>query len=274
VDSTDWLPDRDRFSVVMAVILLAYAVARFVQAPGGVLGLEIAGIYLPLQIGIGTMVAVLVAGLTASGTDWLLRDNPRLIERNRYSHLLLPAMTAWILSLPLANLPVSPAWWEAFGISAFLIFAIIVAEFNSISLENRFYSLAVLSLTALSYALFLILAISIRGLGLRLYLALPAIGIGAFLTSARIHFLRSSLPWRPLQSLVVAFVIAEIASALHYLRVSALGYGLALLGLIYAISQYLASLNLGMESRAAAREPLFILSGFIVLAIVISVVSP
>ncbi|MGH2582405.1 MAG: hypothetical protein ACRDFQ_05870, partial [Anaerolineales bacterium] len=78
MDSADWLPDRERLSAVMAVILLAYAVARFVQAPGGVIGLEIAGIYLPLQFGIGTMVSVLAAGLTASGTDWLLRDNPRL----------------------------------------------------------------------------------------------------------------------------------------------------------------------------------------------------
>ncbi|MGH2582182.1 MAG: DUF5656 family protein, partial [Anaerolineales bacterium] len=195
-------------------------------------------------------------------------------ERNRYSHLLLPAMTAWVLSLPLANLPISPGWWLSFGVSALLIFGIIVAEFNSVALENRFYSLAVLSLTALTYALFLILAISIRGLGLRLYLALPAISIGVFLTSARIHFLRSSLPWRPMQSFAVAFITAEVAAALHYLPISALGYGLALLGLIYAIHQYLASLNLGMDSRSAAREPLFILSAFTILAIIISLALP
>lgn len=257
----------------MAVILLAYAVARFVQSPGGLLGLEIAGIYLPLQFGIGTVVSILVAGLTASGTDWLLGEHPGLQARSRYSHLLLPAMTAWILSLPLANLPISLEWWLAFSMSALLLFAIIVAEYNSIALENRFYSLAILSLTALSYALFLILAISVRGLGLRLFLALPAIGLGAFLTSARIHYLRLSQPWRPLQSFGFAFIVSEIAAALHYLPISALGYGLLLLGLIYSQNQYVASLNLGIGGRMAAREPLVIMFTFALLAIVLSIAS-
>lgn len=251
----------------MALILLAYAAARFIDLPGQTLAIELAGIYLPLLINVNTLVAVLVSALTAAGTDWLLRGDPGLSRKTTKRHWLLPAMTAWILSITLANIEFGLQWFLAFSGSAFLLLAILLAEYSSATKENRFNAIATQALSALTFGLFLILAITIRGLGLRLYLAFPAIALGSFLAATRVQLLLENSEWRPMQMAGIAFIVAQIASALHYLPVSALGYGLILLGLLYALSHFFSALHFGQEPRQAARDPLITLAIFWLLAI-------
>lgn len=269
MESGNVLPNRERLSAVMAVILLAYVIVRFVQVPATQLNLEILGVLLPLQIGVKTMLAILVAGLTATGADWLLRDHPALGTRTTYSHWLLPGMTAWVLALVLSNLPFTPQWWLAFGGCAMLLLAILLAEYNSVSEESRLYASVNLALSTLSYALFLILAISVRGLGLRLFLALPAVALGAFLAGTRVNLLRSVENWHSLQLLAITFITVQVAAALHYLPVSALSYGLILIGLVFSLNNFAAALNSGEEPRKAGREPLFGLVVFLVFALIL-----
>jgi hypothetical protein len=264
------LPNRERLSAVMAVILLAYVAVRFVQVPAAQLNLAFLGVLLPLQFGVNTMLGVLVAGLTATGADWLLRDHPALGNRTTYSHWILPGMTAWVLALVLSNLEFTPQWWLAFAGCALLLLAILLAEYNSLSEGSRLHASVNLALTALSYALFLILAISVRGLALRLFLALPAIGLGAFLTGTRVNLLRSVEDWHSLQLAAITFITMQAAAALHYLPVSALGYGVALLGLVFSLNNFAAALNAGEAPRAAAREPAISLAVFLVLAALLS----
>ena len=269
VDISRHLPDRERLSAVMALILLAYAMARFVQLPGRTLALQLGGIYLPLLINTNTIVAVLVAGLTAAGADWLLRGEPGLSSQSTVRHWLLPGMTAWILSLTLANLQFNLYWWIAFTAAGFLILAILIAEYSSSFKENRFHQTAIIALNALTYGLFLILTITIRGLGLRLYLAFPAIAVGSFLAATRLQLLLDDSEWRPMQMVAITFIVAQIAATLHYLPISALGYGLILLGLFLALNTYFAALNQGQEPRQAAREPVVALAVFWLLAALI-----
>lgn len=253
----------------MALILLAYAAARFIELPGQTLGIELAGIYLPLLLNVNTLVAVMVSALTAAGADWLLRGEPGLSGKTTKRHWLLPAMTAWVLSITLANIDFGLQWFLAFTASAFLLLAILLAEYSSAIKENRFNAIATQALSALTFGLFLILAITIRGLGLRLFLAFPAIAIGCFLAATRVQLLLENSEWRPMQAAAIAFIVAQIAAALHYLPVSALGYGLVLLGLFYALSHYINALHFGQAPRQAAREPLIVLAIFWLLAILI-----
>jgi hypothetical protein len=269
VDISRNLPDRERLSAVMALILLAYAAARFIELPGQTLAVDLAGIYLPLLINVNTLVAVLVSALTAAGVDWLLRGEPSLAGRTAKRHWLLPAMTAWILSITLANIDLGPQWFLAFAGSGFLLLAILLAEYSSAIKENRFNSIATQALSALTFGLFLILAITIRGLGLRLYLAFPAIALGSFLAATRFQLLLENTDWRPMQMAAIAFIVAQIAAALHYLPISALGYGLMLLGLLYGLSHYFAAVHLGQEPRKAARDPMIVLAIFWLLAVLI-----
>ncbi len=84
------LPDADRLSVLAAAILLAYALARFVDIPVRELSMQLPGVYI-VQIDIRTAIALLVAGLTATGADWLLRQHPALHAHSNLEHWMLPA---------------------------------------------------------------------------------------------------------------------------------------------------------------------------------------
>jgi len=109
----------------------------------------------------------------------------------------------------------------------------------------------------------------VRGLGLRLYLAFPAIAVGSLLAATRLQLLQVSSEWRPLQMIAISFIVAQIGATFHYLPISALGYGLLLLGLLFALSTYIGALNLGTQPRQAAREPIIILAIFWLLGALI-----
>jgi hypothetical protein len=253
----------------MAVILLAYATARFVRLPVRSFALELPGVYLPLQFNINTVVSALVAGLAATGTEWLLSGHPHLEGRPSYGHWLIPALTAWIISLPLANLPLSPLWWLAFASGALVLTLILQAEYLSVDPTDKRYGLVSLALTALAYGMFLTLAISLKALGVRLLLVLPALTLAAFLISMRVQQLRAGGEWQPLQLLAISFLSVQIAAALHYWPLSAVAYGLALLGLLYGLNSFITAMNQGQEPRAAAREPLIALGVFWLLAAIL-----
>lgn len=263
------LPDSERFSVLMAVILLAYASARFVNLPVRTFSLEIAGFFLPLQFNINTILSVLVAALTASGMDWLLRGHPMLGDRPHYSHWLLPALAAWIISLPLANLPMSPLWWLAFFIGALLLSLILLAEYVSANPEDRLYPIVSIALSALAYGMFLTLAISLKALSARLVLVLPALAVAAFLVSFRVQLLRSAEKAEGLPLLGITFISVEVAGALHYWPLSAISFGLALLGVLYSLNNFLFSFSDGQSVSEAAKEPVAVLIIFWTLAAII-----
>jgi hypothetical protein len=137
--------------------------------------MQLPGFYLAVEINIHTVVALLVAGLTATGADLLLRDHPALGDKRTVEHWLLPALTAWTLGIPLSQLPVGPQWLISFAIAGVLLMLVLVAEFIAVDPEDERYPIASAALTAVSYALFLILAIVLQSAGFRLFLILPAL---------------------------------------------------------------------------------------------------
>ena len=83
------LPDRDRFSIVMAVILLAFSLTQFIEIPVWEPAWQLPWIYISFQISIQNVNLAIVAGLTASGADWLFHDHPVLEKRQTSPHWLL-----------------------------------------------------------------------------------------------------------------------------------------------------------------------------------------
>ena len=144
------------------MILLAYAASRFVNISPRELGLQLPGFYLGFQVNIHTLVALLVAGITATGADLMLRDHPGLGSKRTWEHWLLPALTAWTLGIPLNQLPVGLQWLVSYVIGGALLMLVLIAEYIAVDPDDERYPLARAGLTAVSYALFLILAIALR----------------------------------------------------------------------------------------------------------------
>ena len=252
------LPDPNRLSVLVAMILLAYALARFIDLPGRELAVQLPGVYFEINLSINTVVAFLVAGLTATGADWLLRQHPSASQHSTFEHWLLPSLTSWVIGIPLFQLPLSPQGWLGFVIGGVLLTLVLIAEYITIDPRDERHPLAAAGLTALSFALFLSLAISLRFAGLRLFLILPALTLGVSLVSLRTLHLRLQGRWAIVQAATIALTCAQLTAALHYLPVSPISYGLILLGPSYAITSLVSNLAENKTFRQSFAEPLIV----------------
>src|SRR5437763_214312 len=77
LDEHRHLPDANRLSVLVAAILLAFALAQVVETQRYSLSFNILGVGFSLPLNLTTAATLLAAGLTAAGMDWLLRSHPR-----------------------------------------------------------------------------------------------------------------------------------------------------------------------------------------------------
>jgi len=254
-----YLPDLDRLSTLSATILLAYALARYIDLPGREIGLQLPGFYLSVTINSQTLVAYLVAGLTAAGADWLIRDHPRLGRKSTLEHWLLPALTAWTIQLPLSQLPFSPWWWAGFALGGALLILVLLAEYIVVDPDDVRFPPAAAGLSVLSFALYLVLAAALRFSGQRLYLILPALALAGGLVSLRALHLRLRGEWAFLQAGLVALVTIQLAAGLHYWPLSPVSFGLALLGPTYALTNLLGNLMEDEPPAQAVVEPLVVL---------------
>jgi hypothetical protein len=265
--SASRLPNFDRLSVLIATILLAYTSARFVNLPPRDFGVQLPGFYLGFQLNANTVIGLLVAGLAGSGTLWLIRDHKSFTSGLAIQHLILPSLTALVIGVPLNNLPLGTLWWSVFIMGGLILSAVLTAEYITIDPEDIRQPAATGVLTALSFALFLILAISLRATEVRLLLLLPPLLFSSGLVSLRTMHLRLQGRWLFAQAVGVALIVGQVAAALHYLPVHPIAFGLYLLGLAYALTVFFS--NLAQQNRLiqAASEPIFVLVVAVVFAL-------
>ncbi len=262
-----YLPNIDHLSLLSAFILLAYTLARFVSFPSRELALQLPGVYLEIQVNIHTIMALLVAVLTASGADWLIRQHPALGHKPTIEHWLLPALTAWVVGIPLFQIAGALQWAIGFVIGGALLMLVLVAEYITVDPEDARQPLAAAGLTAVSYALFLILAIGLRFAGLRLFLMLPAIALAGWLVSLRTLHLRLHGRWTFLQAGIVGLMIGQFVAAFHYLPLTPISFGLLLVAPGYAVTSLIAGLEEGAPLGQALIEPLVVFVLFTAIAL-------
>ena len=253
-------PDFDRLSVVAATIMLAYAMTRYLAIEPIGLSYQFIGIQFAFQINFKTIVSILVAGLAAAGSDWLLRDHPVMKQayknwRSTLQHWILPGLTAWVIGVPLNNLSTSPDWWIIFGMGGVLLVLVFIAEYSVVDVSDIQHPLATIGLTAISFALFLILAIAVRSADFRLYLMFPALFVAIWLVSLRALYLRLNGRWFFLWATIIAAVIGQISMALHYWPLQPVRFGLLLLGPAYALTNIAGNMQSGKPWRKWVLEP-------------------
>lgn len=250
------LPNQERLSVVLATILLGFALSQFIQKPESGSLLSVVGILIPINFNISTLITIAVAGMTATGTDWLLRDHPGLQGKSTVPHLLLPAITAWVQSVILNNMAETPFKWIAFLVGGIFLLIVILAEYIVIFPEDYRKPIAVSLLSALFYAVILALSVALDSTNQRLIIILPAVSLGTGILSIRIFQLQLEKEWPLLPSLATMLMVTQIATVLHYLPVSSLSFGLILLGALYFTITFTIGVENGTNPRRAAVEGL------------------
>ena len=248
LDSPAHLPDTNRLSVVAATVLLAYAMTPFIAIPEQSLQVQLPRFFFSLTVNFETIVAVVAAALAGVGADWLVRGHPSYIELASDSrHWLLPALTAWVIGEPLNRLTTGPAWWAIFGFGGLLLVAVNVAEYVALDPADTRHAMAVVGLTAVAFALFLILAISLRAGAPRLYLILPALVVAVFLATLRTLYLRLGGQWHWKWSVTIAVITGQLVVGLHYWPISPIQFGLVLMGSAYALTSIAAGVEEGRQ---------------------------
>jgi hypothetical protein len=212
-----------------------------------------------------SVVLLLVSGLTASGADWLLRSHPELKGQSTLQHWILPALTAWVVGGVLFTLPYTPAWFVGFAFGGALIMVVLVAEYIVVDPHDVRQPVAAAALIAMSFALFLALAITLHIAGLRLFLRFPLVGGAALLVSLRALYLRLQGRWLFFPALAVALITGQLSTALHYWPISSVAYGLALLAPLYALNSAIAAMARREPIRHILLEPALV-AGLIWLA--------
>ena len=266
MDEHNHLPEVNQLSVLASTILLAYALTPFINISVADFTIHLPFGVFSFTINFLTIVSILVAALAGFGADWLLHSHPHPQQQVPIQHCLLPALTAWVIGIPLSTQGYGIGWWVLFAMGAILLVLVFVAEYIAVDFSDTRFGPAVGGLSALSMALFLILAITIRASGLRLYLALPGLAILIFLISLRTLYLRSNGRWKWVGALGISMVIVQIALGLQYLPVSPLGYGLYLVAPAYALLSIAVSLEEGRPLRSVLLEPAVIMVLLLFLA--------
>jgi hypothetical protein len=262
------LPNINHISILAASILIAYTLAGFIALPTRTFSIQLPGLFLEFEINAKTIVSLLVAGMTATGADWLIRSHP---SKPRYSlqHLLIPALTAWAIGIILFQQPFSIVWWITFAVGGGVLTLVLIAEYIMVDPQDIRRIPAIIGLTAIAYALFLVLAINLRASEIRLFTLLPTITIASFLTALRTLNLRLQQRWLFLESAIIALCIAQLSAALNYLKIEPVTFGLVSLGPAYALTSFIGGLMEKKTWRSAIIEPTIVLGIVWGLAILI-----
>ncbi|MEW5939962.1 MAG: hypothetical protein AB1750_09895 [Chloroflexota bacterium] len=254
------LPGADRIGVLTAAVLLTFALTRLLPPAAVELRLTLGQFYLPYPVNLTTILTLLAGGLTATGMDWLLRGHPAFGKRPPVEHWLLPTLATLVAGVPLAALPSGLSWWITFAISGAVLTVVFIAEYIAVDPASPSYAAATVLLTALSFAVYLILLTALHSTGPRLVILIPSILAASGLVSLRALRLRLPGRWELAWGGGIALVSVQLAAALHYWPLSPIRFGLLLLGPLYALTSLAGSLEEKTPVRRAVFEPLSVLA--------------
>jgi hypothetical protein len=250
-----YLPSADRVGVLTASVLLTFALTRLIESPRLTLTLSLPGFYFAFPVTLGVFMTVFAAALAAAGMGWLTRTHPAFGEKSPREHVMLPTLTTLVMGAALMLFSGNSAWWAGFALGAMLLVSVYLAEYITVNPSAPSYALARAGLTALAYALFLILVASLRFAGARMFLLIPSIFLVAGFISLRILHLDGTDRWDFPWAFGIGIVCAQIGAGLHYWPLSPIQFGLALTGPLYGLTMLSVSLADNIPLRRAVVGP-------------------
>ncbi len=251
-----YLPDINHLSVLAAMIVLAYTLGRFIDLPSWQISSQLPGLYIEFTIDVNMITSLLVAAMTVAGANWLMHNHPEARGKHSLEHAILPALTALVIGIPLSSVPVGLGWWMGLISGAIILVLVLIAEYIAVDLDDIRLPFATAALSAVSFALFLILAGALRANGVRLLYNTPALVVAAWLVSLRVTNLRLRGEWTIYESAIIAFVIGQITAAFNYWPLTPIAFGLVLLGPAYALISLFCNLIDEKPFRKLIVEPM------------------
>jgi hypothetical protein len=146
--------ERDKLSVLLAIILASATLFRFVELPKVSWGIQsVLGSPLGFNFGGEMLVVILIVGLVSTGTLSILQDHPfrDTQERPLLFSLITPAIGSLLVSLLLIRATSWILWLVALFLGGLAIGVLVHLSFQAFSPANRFYPTARTLLNIIDY---------------------------------------------------------------------------------------------------------------------------
>jgi len=214
--------NRDRLSVLIALILLTSVLFRFVQLPQVTRRFHLLGSPLEVNLTGGGLLVVLVAGLAAMGARYILAAHPDAPDR-----LPRPLVFSWVLPGLLGGMaaylvelaPTEVVWGGGLLLAMVLIGLAVATEFAALSPRHPAATRARLGLNILAYLLALVFFYLIYRTRARSLVTATEVTLVAFLIALDLLGVAETRAARViLYSAVVGLVVGEATWALNYWR--------------------------------------------------------
>ena len=229
--------DRDRLSVLVAMLLLGSALFRFIELPEHTWRLQPLGSPLEIHVTGTWLLTTLMIGLVCTGTNLILHDHPHLDQypgRPIYITWILPGTMAGLSAYVLDHITPWPIWIGGLLVAGICIGMVVSAEYSSVSPEAPGYATSRLSLNMLAYLLaFTLFALIYQSrtrslITASLMLFTAALLALDLLSVADVQFRRVIL-----FASIVGLIIGESTWILNYWQINAWTGGLLLLLVFY-----------------------------------------
>jgi hypothetical protein len=249
-------PDRDRLSVMTALVFLTYGLIRIVTLPTLELETTILGLLVRLILNTRLIMLTVAALLTAAGADWLVRSHPHYEPgQSTLTHWVIPGMAALATGSILTRLPQGIALWIGLPLGALILVGVLYAEFLAVDPDDPRYGFTSVGLRSLAYLLLAGTLFTMRATDLRAVYSIPATLLAITAISWRLAMLYSRQSHTALvDALLIGLIGSQISWAAHYWPLPPIRLGLAIGLLVYIGNGLMDMLRSGQISRGLIVE--------------------
>ncbi len=232
--------NRDRLSVLIALILLISVLFHFIQLPEAVWNLTFLGSPLELRVTRTGLLVVLVIALTALGARYVLLahpDAPHRLPRPLYLSWVLPSLLGGVSAYMVELAPTDMIWAGGVLLMVLIIGLAVSAEFGALSPDYPGHARARISLNILAYLLAFALFYAVYRTRARSVITASATTLCAFLVALDLLSVADVPVERvTLYAATVGLLVGEVNWALNYWQLSNWAGGLFLLAVFYLIA--------------------------------------
>lgn len=261
--------NRDRLSVLIALILLTSVLFRFVQLPQVTRRFHLLGSPLEVNLTGGGLLVLLVAGLAAMGARYILAAHPdaHRLPRPLYFSWVLPGLLGGMAAYLVELAPTAVVWGGGLLLAMLLIGLAVAAEFAALSPRHPAATRARLGLNVLAYLLALVFFYLIYRTRARSLVTATEVTLVAFLLALDLLGVAETRAAQVvLYSAVIGLVVGEATWALNYWRLD--NWTASLLLLLFF---YLAT-GIAQQYLLDRLKPAVLLEFGLVTAIVLTLV--
>lgn len=259
----------NRLSLLVSFVLVGLTLSLILDLPSQRIEFSFLGSEASVTVSGTWLIAFLLAGLTAAGVDAIVRTHPRVhLGEARYIFILwiLPALMVIAATMLLARTEVRVYGMIGIALVGVFLVAVIIGEYFTIDLNDRWYSAARLGVNLAVYLAALTLFATIYSWKIRSLYSSPAIGLVAGLLA--LELLRGSeadfrRTW--LYAAAVGLSIGEIVWALNYWNLTGFIGGALLLIFFYAFTGLAQQYLWGRLNKIVFAEFTMIVIGAMVL---------